>query len=259
MFWKNRPSAAEHIATAASLNDVLQFRLHEKTAQQYRQAQPYAHIVMDDFVQPNLLASVHDEFPPDLMKASRQAVKFEHPLERKLASSGEALFGPTTLALMRFFNSAPFLHFLSEITGIDNLIPDPTFSGGGMHQIQPGGYLKLHADFNKHPDTGLDRRLNLLLYLNRDWRKEWGGDLQLWDQDVQNCVQSVLPEYNRAVLFSTRSDTFHGHPDPLGCPPSRTRNSLALYYFSHGRPESEIDPNESVHNTRFRLRPGEQT
>jgi hypothetical protein len=137
------------------------------------------------------------------------------------------------------------------VTGIDNLIPDPSFEGGGLHQIVPGGKLGVHTDFNKHRDFGLDRRLNLLLYLNKNWKEEYGGHLQLWDKEMTHCEAKVLPIFNRVMIFGTNDFTYHGHPDPLQSPEGMTRKSLALYYFSNGRPAEEIT---GEHSTIFRAR-----
>jgi Rps23 Pro-64 3,4-dihydroxylase Tpa1-like proline 4-hydroxylase len=93
----------------------------------------------------------------------------------------------------------------------------------------------VHADFNRHEKLNLDRRLNLLLYLNRDWKEEYGGHLQLWTRDMGRCVVKVLPVFNRCVVFSTTDFSYHGHPDPLTCPPGRTRKSIAMYYYTNGR------------------------
>ena len=156
-----------------------------------------------------------------------------------------------TRLFMYHLNSMTFLEFLGTVTGIKNLIPDPGFEGGGLHQIVRGGKLGVHADFNKHRDFNLDRRLNLLLYLNKNWREEYGGHLQLWDQDVKRCEAKVLPLFNRMMVFGTTDFTFHGHPDPLQCPEDMTRKSLALYYFSNGRPAEETT---GGHSTIFRAR-----
>ncbi len=155
---------------------------------------------------------------------------------------------------MHYLNSQPFLEFLSTLTGIENLIPDPFFDGGGCHQIQPGGMLKIHADFNKHPRTKLDRRLNVLVYLNEDWKEEYGGHFELWDKEMKESKKKILPLFNRMALFYTTSDSYHGHPNPLTCPPDRTRKSIALYYYTNGRPEEEL-ANGKDHNTLFRHRP----
>jgi hypothetical protein len=145
---------------------------------------------------------------------------------------------------------------LEKITGVQNLIADGKILGGGLHQIQPGGRLNIHVDYSHHPETQLNRRLNLLIYLNRNWREEYGGHFELWDREIKNCVRRVLPSYNRCVIFATSSFSYHGHPEPLTCPPDRSRKSLALYYYSLGRPEEGGEAIE--HNTLFYQRPGER-
>ena len=164
------------------------------------------------------------------------------------------MLGPTTRHLLSEFNSAPFVNFLEEVTQIKGLVPDPHYFGGGIHQIEAGGYLKIHADFNVHQRLRLDRRLNALLYLNRDWRDEWGGQLELWNKDMTLAVRKISPQFNRLVVFATTDSSFHGHPDPLLCPPGVTRRSLALYYYTNGRPAEE---RSSAHSTLHQVRPGE--
>jgi 2OG-Fe(II) oxygenase superfamily len=214
----------------------------------YVNAKPFPHIVIDNFFDPDLVDQILGEFPTP---GEIQWQKFDSAQEIKLASAAEASFGPATRLLLYHLNSITFLEFLSSVTGIDNLIPDPRFDGGGLHQIVRGGKLGIHADFNKHRDYGLDRRLNLLLYLNKDWREEYGGQLQLWDREMTQCEAKVLPVFNRVVVFGTTDFTYHGHPDPLQCPEGMTRKSLALYYFSNGRPADEIS---GEHSTLFRAR-----
>jgi hypothetical protein len=115
--------------------------------------------------------------------------------------------------------------------------------------------LKIHSDFNEHPRLKLDRRLNLLLYLNREWQEEWGGHLELWDRDMTECRRKILPIFGRCVVFATTDFANHGHPDPLNCPEGETRKSLALYYYSNGRPREET---LGHYSTLFRRRPGEK-
>jgi Rps23 Pro-64 3,4-dihydroxylase Tpa1-like proline 4-hydroxylase len=214
----------------------------------YSQAAPFPHIVFDDFFDPGLVELVLSEFPrPDAIRWQQ----FDNERELKLASATESSFGPATRLLLYHLNSITFLEFLSAVTGIPNLISDPSFEGGGLHQIVRGGKLAIHADFNRHRNYGLDRRLNLLLYLNKDWREEYGGHLQLWDRDMSACQAKVLPLFNRVMIFGTTDFTYHGHPDPLQCPEGRTRKSLALYYFSNGRPAEEVSGD---HSTLFRAR-----
>jgi Rps23 Pro-64 3,4-dihydroxylase Tpa1-like proline 4-hydroxylase len=164
--------------------------------------------------------------------------------------------GDGTRNLLAQFNSSAFIDFLQELTGIGGLVPDPHLYGGGLHQIVRGGHLNVHVDFNRHPVTDLERRLNLLLYLNRDWQDEYGGALELWNRDMSRSEARILPYFNRCVVFSTTDHSFHGHPDPLACPEDRTRKSLALYYYSKGRPE-EGDAELQAHNTLFQARPAD--
>ncbi|HEU4472168.1 MAG TPA: 2OG-Fe(II) oxygenase [Flavisolibacter sp.] len=217
----------------------------------YVTADPFPNIYFDNFFVPERLKEVLEEFPDLTKKAD---IKFNDPNQVKLASKGEHRFGPNTKAFMHYLNSQPFLEFLTELTGIENLIPDPFFDGGGCHQIQPGGMLKIHADFNKHPRTKLDRRLNVLVYLNEDWDESYGGHFELWDKEMKESRKKILPLFNRMAMFSTTSDSYHGHPNPLTCPPDRTRKSLALYYYTNGRPEEEIIEGIADHTTIFKHR-----
>ena len=214
----------------------------------YANAKPFPHIVFDDFLDPALLDQVLSEFPKP---AAIRWQRFDNEREIKLASASESSFGPITRLLLYHLNSITFLEFLSRATGIANLIPDPCFDGGGLHQIVRGGKLAIHSDFNKHPLYGLDRRLNLLVYLNKDWREEYGGHLELWNRDMTRCEAKILPVFNRLMVFGTTDFTYHGHPDPLQCPEGVTRKSLALYYFTNGRPAEEIS---GEHSTLFQAR-----
>jgi|SRR5450755_466643 hypothetical protein len=218
----------------------------------YLSAKPFPHVVLDDFFDPEIVDGILAEFP------DRNAIRwqrFDNAKEIKLASASEASFGPLTRLFLYHLNSITFLEFLSQVTGVENLIPDPRFDGGGLHQIVRGGKLGIHADFNKHAAFGLDRRLNLLLYLNKNWREEYGGHLQLWDRNMTRCEAKIAPYFNRMMIFGTTDFTFHGHPDALQCPEGITRKSLALYYFTNGRPAAEVSGD---HSTIFRARgPGD--
>ena len=214
----------------------------------YATAKPYPHIVFDNFFDPALVEQVLGEFPKP---QDIPWQKFDNDREIKLATAKEASFGPATRLLFYHLNSATFLDFLSRVTGIANLIADPGLEGGGLHQIVRGGKLGMHADFNKHAQYNLDRRLNLLLYLNKDWKAEYGGNLELWDRGMTRCEAKVAPLFNRVMIFGTTDFTYHGHPEPLQCPENMTRKSMALYYFSNGRPPEEIS---GEHSTLFRER-----
>jgi hypothetical protein len=209
----------------------------------YAAGEPFPHIVLDDFLPAEVALKVLAEFPA---RQRHEWVRMNSYDQKKLAAQREAEFGASTRELLREFNGPGCLEFLESLTGITGLIPDPYFEGGGLHQTEPGGFLKVHADFNKHPRLGLDRRLNLIVYLNKDWRDEYNGHLELWDRTVTRCVRKILPVFNRAVVFSTTDWAYHGHPEKLACPPERSRKSLALYYYSNGRPPEERSAGHGV-------------
>lgn len=225
-------------------------------AQRYQKAHPFPHIYLDGFFDPEFLKSVLAEFP-DVDKL-KDKLQYTNPNEIKLATKGERAFGENTKKLVHFLNSEPFLEFLQELTGIEEtLIPDPYLDGGGFHEIKPGGFLKLHVDFHKHKKLGLSRRLNFLVYLNEDWEESYGGHFELWEKDMSKGAVKILPLFNRIAMFSTTGDSWHGHPDPLTCPPDRSRKSLALYYYTNGRPESEVSKAEEDRiTTTFKGRKG---
>lgn len=225
--------------------------LATKYSQVYIEGKPFPHIIIDNFLPEEILDGILNEFP-QVNQIKWQ--KFNDVAQKKLASTSELQMGVCTKNLLYQLNSGTFINFLEKLTSIDGLIPDPHFQGGGLHQIERGGFLKIHADFNRHTKMKLDRRLNLLIYLNKNWKEEYGGHFELWDRDMTKCEQKVLPIFNRCVIFSTSDYSYHGHPEPLNCPEGWTRKSLALYYYSNGRPEEEIS---NDHTTLFRERPEE--
>ena len=220
----------------------------------YQGARPYPFIVIDDFLPAAVAERLEADFPPPQAEIwHRFPNKAQH---NKLELSHESLLPGSVRLLIHELNSGWFLEIVEQITGIANLVPDPKLLGGGMHQILPGGRLDVHIDYSHHPGNGLSRRLNLIVYLNKDWKEEYGGHFELWDRDVKCCEHRVAPLFNRCVIFSTTSTSYHGHPEPLACPPDRARKSIALFYYSNGRPE---EPGPVVeHNTIFRRRPGDR-
>jgi hypothetical protein len=225
--------------------------LARELSNQYATADPFPHIVIDDFLPAAALRKVAETFPKAGEIDWHRSV---NPRQKKLAAEDETLINEDARWLLYQLNSATFMKFLEMLTGIEGLLPDPYFAGGGLHQIERGGYLKIHADFNRHPAFKLDRRLNLLLYLNEDWKEEYGGHLELWNKDMTHSVRRILPTFNRCVIFNTTDLSYHGHPEPLTCPIGMTRKSLALYYYSNGRPDGEV---ADEHGTLVKPRPGE--
>jgi len=247
-------------ATVAADVSPLSFKLDrtallaqaETLKREWTTVEPFPHIVVDNLFPNEVLDAVLGEYPAPEDDIEWQ--RFNAPTEIKLALADTAQMGPCTRHLLNELNGQVFIEFLEAVTGIAGLIPDPHLWGGGLHQIRRGGYLKVHADFNRHKRLKLDRRLNALIYLNKNWPESYKGHLELWDKSMTACSKRVLPVYNRMVVFATTDFSYHGHPDALECPTNRARRSLALYYYSNGRPAEEIAPD---HTTLFQHRPGE--
>jgi len=215
---------------------------------EFATAHPYQHVVIDNF----LPASVFQQAMADFDVVSKeQWTGYLHVNERKFANSNPATWGPTLQQIARELNTPEFVSLLEELTGIPNLLIDPTFEGGGLHQSLRGGFLNMHADFTVHPhQRQWKRRLNLLLYCNENWLPEYGGGLELWDATMSHAEKVVQPLGNRVLIFATDATSFHGHPDPLQCPDGVARRSMALYYFTY-----EDKPN--VRSTEYRARPND--
>ena len=177
--------------------------------------------------------------------------------EIKYANNNYANFPDSIKKLFDFLNSDSYLKFLQKLTSInEKLICDPQLNGGGLHEIKKGGVLKVHTDFSRHPSLKLDRRINVLIYLNKNWKEQYGGHLELWDKDMLECKKKILPTFNKMVIFSTNDFSNHGHPDAVTCPSDQSRKSIALYYFSNGRPSEDIDKNHIKNKTYFKNRIG---
>ncbi len=223
--------------------------LGAKHAEAYQAATPYNHICIDNFL------------PTDVVEKVREDLKElpQHQADDSFARAQENLkssFIPERLPsysknLFYAFNSRPFILFLENMTGIKGLIPDPYYQGAGIHRTLNGGHLDIHADFNLHKQMQVERRLNVLIYLNDEWQEEWGGSFEVWDKQMTKKEASFVPTYNRMVCFSTGSDTFHGNPEPVNHPEGKPRQSIALYYYT-----ATWDASRKSHTTLFKPRPG---
>ena len=225
----------------------------DKNRERYATAKPFPHIAIDNFLHPEILDAVLRDFP------GRDSEPWEAMVDKdqkKFAANVVSKMAPSVRQVLYFLNSREIVNFLEKLTGIEGLIPDPHYAGGGCHELRPGGFLKVHADFNWHKQMRLDRRINLLIYLNKNWQPEYGGNLELWDTTMSHKVAEYGPLFNRCVIFNTTDNSFHGNPVPVSCPPDRSRRSLAFYYYTNGRPAGEVSQS---HGTLFKNRPGEAT
>ncbi len=243
------------IDTNALSDDVVVFDRDQCSAAgealhpQYASADPFPHIMLENFIAANVLRPLLAEWPEGGAK-----VGYDRAQERlKYEWQPWQLRTPRLRSLLAELNSEPMLRFLEKLTGIQKLIADPYYVGGGLHETRAGGHLSVHADFNIHKGMNVVRRINLLIYLNDDWDDSWGGHLELWSRDMKERRVKVAPVMGRAVIFNTDLDSFHGVPDPVACPPDRARRSLALYYYTS--PEEGLR-NLPVRTTVFKPRPG---
>ncbi len=223
----------------------------------YSRAKPYQHIVLNNAFNEKILEKLLEEIP-DLFSI-KNSNKVDNPYEKKSATlRGGYKYGENGRKFFNYLNSSEFIDFLQVVTSINEpLIGDPHLIGGGLHQTRKGGLLKIHADFCRHPETNLDRRINVLIYLNKEWDLDYGGALELWDKNMKFCVKKVYPVFNRMIIFNTTDYTFHGLPNPLNCPDNIIRKSIAMYYYSNGRPAYELRPENFNQSTLFKNRPGE--
>ena len=223
-------------------------------ANEFKSADPFPHCYLDNFFDNEVLNELITEFP-DITDPIWEASSQEG-IQVKLRSNwqSEADIRPVTKSVVHFLNSGAVMKQLSQLTGIEKLISDPYYTGGGLNCTKRDGLLDVHADGNWHHAMGVHRRLNVILYLNEEWNLNWGGALELWDDSLSECVKSIDPVGNRLVVFETHDRTFHGHPNPLNCPPDESRKSLILYYYTAAaRPENQVVV-EQPHRALWRKR-----
>lgn len=222
-------------------------------AQQMHDAPAFPHFCIDDFLETEFADEVHDAFPT-YRQAERLGDAFNALNERKKIQITDAtLFPAPILRLHDILASDQFVAALSRISGIEGLLADPTLSGGGIHETNQGGRLDVHVDFNFNEASGLYRRLNVLVYFNKDWAASFGGQLDLWDAEVKHCVGSFAPNFNRMACFATSEISWHG-VTPVTCPTELTRKSFAAYYYTK---ETPPEWGGVKHSTLFRPRPHE--
>lgn len=246
-------------------------------AAQYHAAKPFPHTVIDRLLPDWIIQSISEEMPETYFERN-VTKRFAGCYDKARSYEGKDFYcaslkgrevgksslqsensmGPYTIMVFRALKSVEFTAFLARLSSLERpLYPDPAYEGSGASMISPGGYLGLHADFNVYRKYSAARRVNTFLFLNREWPDVYGGHLELWNRELTRCDQRILPIWNRFVVFSTTDFSWHGHPSPLTTPHGRMRRSLALYFYSKGRPVAECldgDCSGDGHGTIFAKR-----
>ena len=207
---------------------------------------PFRYLVYDNFFLPEAAELILKQYP-DITTGSWDNTTYLNQKNKFTMTK----FGSEYPLLQQTFdelNGQKFLSVMEQITGIDELLGDDDLFGGGLHQSTKGAFLDVHVDFNYHDKTKYHRRMNAIVYMNKDWKQDYNGYLELWDLEKKEQIEYIAPLFNRCVVFETNEVSFHGHPKPLNTPPHVSRKSLAVYYYTKTRPAHEI---AAEHNTIY--------
>lgn len=244
---RNGREQAAGVTPLGVFDDPHYAKLAVENAERYQKAEPFPHIFFDDFLPGELADELAGAYPrPDDI----EWIVRDNENNRRRYQHDETKLPVFVRMMFRELNSRQFVLFLETLTGIENLIPDPYFIGGGVHTAGRGDFLKVHADFNWHHKLQAHRRVNALLYMNPNWRPEWEGALEFWDKEMTRAVVSIPPLFNRLAVFNVGEDSNHGQPVPNECPDDEIRKTLNLYYYTTRRDEAEVhDPHFTLYKT----------
>ena len=209
----------------------------EKLQEEFKNSNPFNHVVIDNFLKPDIAEAIEREFPS---YDDEVWAYYDNAIENKKTLNHWDRFKSTTYQTFSYLNSQEFLKLISELTGLKEVYADVGLNGGGLHIHKRDGKLNIHLDYSLHPKLKLERRLNIILYVTKEWDSSWGGGLQLWTHNEETnqpkeCAKIVEVKFNRAVIFDTTQNSWHGLPEKLGCPEGKYRKSLAAYYLSTPR------------------------
>lgn len=226
--------------------DSLQIRQNQ-IRDDYQSGTPFRYVVFEGFFKSSVVEQIYDAYPT-ITDGKWDGTTYVDQKNKFQKSAFER--GSTFDEVFRELNSSQFLKWLDGVTGVPELLGDDELFGGGLHQSIQGAFLNVHVDYNIHPKTRFHRRLNVLVYMNRDWKDEYEGHLELWDlsNNKKDQLAKIAPLFNRCVIFETNEISYHGHPRPLKTPEGMNRKSIATYYYTQSRPEHEIT---GEHNTIF--------
>ncbi len=190
---------------------------------------PFPHLVLENIFHPALLELVAEEF--DMLPGDGWT-DIKSPYESTRRSVLGVALGPASQLYFDIIHSGWFIGWLSSISGVDYLLPDPKLFGGGLHESRTGATFAVHRDFNRHRHLGLKNEMVFITYLNKGWDPAWGSGLELWDKKQDRCVTTVQPEFGRTILLPHGPASYHGHTKPLQAPDGRPRRSVAAYFYT---------------------------
>ena len=221
----------------------------EELKKSFQSKEPFRYLVFENFFKLDKADEILNNYPhiEEGVWDSKTYIDQKNKFQKTTFKKGSVL-----QKAFDELNSPKFLKWLEEITEIEEpLIGDEDLFGGGLHQSINGAFLNVHVDYNFHPKTKFHRRLNVLIYLNKDWKEHYGGDVEFWDFTDGKKIQleRIAPHFNRCVIFETNEISYHGHPKPVKTPAGISRKSLATYYYTKDRPKSEI---ANEHNTLYK-------
>lgn len=212
---------------------------------------PFKHFVIDNFLKVDLAHTLSKQFPSH---SSEKWFAYDNPLERKKAIQNWGSFPPETYQLFLSLCCEKFTDKLRKLTGDACLKPDYGLHGAGWHMSKSGDHLNIHQDYSIHPLANMQRKWNIIIYLTPNWKKEWGGNLEFWSHDeelnqAKKKEVSIDCVFNRAVLFDTTQNSWHGFPETIKCPQGIYRKSIAMYYLSPIQ-ESAVDRPRALYSPR---------
>lgn len=212
----------------------------ETISAEYAKGEPTPFYMIDNFLPPWLYNTIINSFD-DIPEERYKIFANQYSERRECRNFAEA---PLLQTLANSFNSKLFVDWLEVCTGTESLVPDPHFLGGGFCRSSRNTSLGLHTDFNWNNGLKLNRQKNAILYLNKDWKEEWNGHLEFWNNERTECVKKIAPKPNRLIFWDYGYDLVHGHPEPIECPQAITRDSLILFYYTSNA-TYEHDPRRS--------------
>ena len=191
---------------------------------------PFPYVIIPEFINTEYYNQIESKIPSE---PNEKWWKYENPLEVKYALDNLELMDSVISNIFYALSHDNTIDKFKKIFNIPDLEYDPHCHGAGLHMHPRYGRLNMHLDYEIHPLSNKQRRLNIILYLNDEWNPEWNGDTQLWNNTVSECIVNSYPKRNTAIVFVTTEQSWHGVPEIILCPHDKYRKTLAFYYVSY--------------------------